>query len=514
MSRHRFNLVAIAVAVAAGCAGCAVTSVYQRPGPLGVGAMPTTFSETRAVTNTGTWKPAEPSAHQPRDAWWAKFNDAELNRLQTLATTNNQSLAAAYARFRQARALLDVSRSDLYPHVTVNPAANRQRTSANAFERNGVPAAFNYSTFNLALNSSWELDLWGRVRQQVEGSQARLAAAADDLESARLAVLAEIATDYFTLHSLDMEHALLEQTLATYRRSLELTENRRKGGIATELDVAQAQTQLRRAEAELPAIELQRAKLRHALATLCGLPAVGFAVASVPGAAVTAPPVPPFVPSELLERRPDIAAAERRMAAANADIGVAQTAFYPRVTLAGTAGLQSVNLGSLFDWPSRLWAIGPNVEVPLLPFSRLRGQRAAAVAGYDATVANYRQTVLTAFQEVEDQLATQRQLTAQIESVQAALTAARRSLEIANHRYQAGLVTYLEVAAAQNAALALERNVVRLSAEALLANVALIKAAGGGWEAPSVKPVKVPPPESGTRSVTDGKNEPAMKPSR
>lgn len=486
MSCHRFNLVAIVAVL--GFAGCAGTSDYKRPAPLGLSAIPATFSESRAVTNAGTWKPVAPAAHQPRDAWWAMFNDAELNRLQTLATTNNQSLAASYARFRQARALLDVSRSDLYPHVTANPSANRQRTSANAFERNGVPAAFNYSTFNLALNSSWELDLWGRVRRQVEGSQARLAAAADDIESARLAVLAELATDYFTLRSLDVEHALLEQTLATYRRSLELTENRHKGGIATELDVAQAQAQLKSAEAELPAIELQRAKLRHALATLCGLPATGISVSSVKDFSASPRPIPAVMPSELLERRPDIAAAERRMAAANADVGVAQTAFYPRVSLAGTAGLQSVNLGSLFDWPSRLWAIGPNVEVPLFPFSRLRGVRAAALANYDATVANYRRTVLTAFQEVEDQLAAQRQLAAQIGSVQAALAAARRTLEIATHRYQAGLVTYLEVATAQNAALMLERNVARLSAEALLANVALIKAAGGGWELSAVKP--------------------------
>lgn len=482
MIPHRFHLVVIVAAL--GCAGCAVTSDYQRPAPLGLAAMPATFAETRTVTNAGAWKPAEPGAHQPRDAWWTRFNDAELNRLQALATTNNQSLAVAYARFRQARAVLDVSRADLYPHVTANPSANRQRTSANAFERNGVPAAFNYSTFNLALNSSWELDLWGRVRKQVEGAQARLAAAADDLESARLAVLAEIATDYFTLRSLDGEHALLEQTLTTYRRSLELTANRRQGGIATDLDVAQAQAQLKSAEAELPAIELQRAKLRHALATLCGLPATGFGVSAAKELSFAPRPVPAVVPSELLERRPDIAAAERRMAAANADLGVAQTAFYPRVSLVGTAGLQSVNLGSLFDWPSRLWAIGPNVEVPLFPLSRLRGARAAALANYDATVAAYRQTVLTAFQEVEDQLAAQRQLAAQLGSVQAALTAARRTLEIANHRYQAGLVTYLEVAAAQNAALALERTGVRLSAEALLANVALIKAAGGGWEAP------------------------------
>ncbi len=442
--------------------------------------MPLAFSETASTTNTGAWKPAEPAAHLPREAWWNLFNDPELNRLQSLAATNNQALAETFARFRQARALLDVSRSDLYPHLGVNPSANRQRTSANAFERNAVPASFTYNTFTLPLDAAWELDLWGRVRRQVEGAQARLNAAADDVESARLAVLAEIATDYFTLRSLDAEHALLEQTITAYRRSLELTRNRRQGGIATDLDVAQAQTQLKSAEAERPAIELKRAKLRHALALLCGQPATGFTVAPAKELTTAAPSVPLTVPSELLERRPDISAAERRMAAANADIGVAKTAFYPRVTLMGTAGLQSASLSSLFDWPSRLWAIGPSVAVPIFPLNRLRGQQAAIVAGYDATVAAYRQAVLTAFQEVEDQLAAQRQLAAQIESTQAALTAARRTLEIANNRYQAGLVTYLEVATAQNAALALERGLVRLRAEVQVASVALIKATGGG----------------------------------
>ncbi len=478
MSRHRSNLVLVLATV--WCAGCAVTTDYHRPPPVSKSSIPAAFSESASTTNTAAWKAAEPAAHLPREVWWSLFKDAELNRLQSLAATNNQALAETFARFRQARALLDVSRSDLYPHIGANPSANRQRTSANAFERNAVPASFTYNTFTLPLDASWELDLWGRVRRQIEGAQARLSAAAEDVESAQLAVLAEIAADYFTLRSLDAEYALLEQTITAYRRSLELTQNRRQGGVATDLDVAQAQTQLRSAEAERPAIELKRAKLRHALAVLCGQAATGFTVTPAKELTFETPSVPPTIPSELLERRPDISAAERRMAAANADIGVAKTAFYPRVTLMGTAGLQSANLGSLFDWPSRLWAIGPSVEVPLFPLSRLRGQQAATVASYDATVAAYRQAVLTAFQEVEDQLVAQRQLAAQIDSTQAALTAARRTLEIATNRYQAGLVTYLEVATAQSTALNLERGIVRLRAEAQVASVALIKATGGG----------------------------------
>jgi multidrug efflux system outer membrane protein len=321
------------------------------------------------------------------------------------------------------------------------------------------------------------------VRRQVEAARAQFAASADDLESVRLALQAELATDYFTLRALESEYNLLLRTAETYRRSLDLTMNRRRGGIASDLDVSQAQTQLRSTEAEVPAVELQRAKLLHALATLSGQPATGFSVATSSIGQTNRPPWPLLLPSELLERRPDIAAAEQRMATANAQIGVAQAAFYPRVRFDGLGGFQSINASTWFDWPSRFWAVGPSLQLPLFTGGLNRAQLALARASYDETVANYRQTVLVAFQEVEDQLASQRLLNTQLGAEAAALQAAQRTLQVANNRYTAGLVTYLEVATAQSAALNLERTLVQLEGEKLVAAVGLIKALGGGWQA-------------------------------
>lgn len=303
-----------------------------------------------------------------------------------------------------------------------------------------------------------------------------------DLEALKLALQAELASDYLTLRALDREYAVVLRTTETFRRSLELTINRRKGGIATDLDVSEAETQLRTAEADLPALRLQRTRLVHALAVLCGQPASNFAINPEPKDQNEAPLVPAGLPSELLERRPDVAAAEQRMAAANAQVGVAQTAFYPRVRFDGLAGLQSVSASSWFDWPSRLWAVGPTLQFPLFTGGQNRAQLRFAKAAYDETVATYRQTVLTAFQEVEDQLAAQRQLKIQSAAESSALAAAQRTLEIANNRYKAGLVTYLEVATAQSSALGLERTLVQLRGQEQIAAVGLVKALGGGWE--------------------------------
>jgi multidrug efflux system outer membrane protein len=341
--------------------------------------------------------------------------------------------------------------------------------------------AYTYNTFLAPLDLNWELDLWGRVRRESEGAQARFAAVADDLESARLSLQAEVASDYFMLRSLEAEHALVADTITTYRRSLELTQNRRKGGIASDLDVSQAETQLRVAEAELPALDLQRETVLHALATLCGQPATGFQLAPENVAASAIPNLPVSLPSELLERRPDIAAAERRMSAANADVGVAKSAFYPRVFLTGVAGYQSLSTSTFFDWPSHVWALGPSVNLPLFTGGRNRAQLAVARAAYDETVANYRETALTAFQEVEDELSAQRLLAAQFGAQSAAVAAAQHTLDISNNRYRAGLETYLDVATAQSATLSNERTVVQLAGQRLVAEVALIKALGGGW---------------------------------
>ena len=461
--------------------GCKVGPDYARPEPLGTNATPAGFSGAPA-TNETAWKPAEPSAHLPRGAWWDLFSDPELQRLEALSMAQNQQLAGALARLDEARAAFSLARADLFPQVSLNPSYVRQRTSANE-PSNGHAAGISptYNTFLLQLQAGWEVDLWGRIRRQAESSQARLTASEADLETVKLALQAELATDYFALRSLDSEYDLLQRTTDAYRKSLQLTLNRRKGGVASDLDVAQAQTQLETANATLPAIRLQRLSLVHAVATLCGQPATGFGLPPMTNQAVL-PRVPVGVPSELLERRPDIATAEQLVAAANAQIGVAVGAFYPRVTFNGLAGLQSVDASTWFNWPSRFWAFGPSLDLPLFTGGRNRAQLAFAKAAYRETVANYRQTVLTAFQEVEDQLATQTLLKAQVEAQTAALLAAQHNLEIANNRYRAGLITYLEVAIAQSSALNIERTVVQLQGQKLIAAVGLVKALGGGWE--------------------------------
>ncbi len=456
-------------------AGCAVGPDYVRPPALKSEPLPKSF--------TGDWKTAEPAAHLPRGAWWEVFKDAELNRLEHAAMSANESLAASVAKFNQARALVDIARSDFFPQFSFDGSATRQRTSRNA-PSSGQPAgqAYSFSTFTVPLEMSWEPDLWGRIRRRTEAATARLTASADDIEAVKLAIQGAVAADYFALRSFDAELALVADTVETFRRSLELTRNRRKGGVASDLDVSEAETQLRTAEAQVPILQLQRTKVANALATLCGQSAITFTSPTNPLQLLPPPSVPPTVPSELLERRPDIAAAERHMAAANADVGVAKCAFFPRLVFDGLAGFQSINAGTVFNWPSRVWAVGPTLELPIFTGGRNTAQLAAARAAYDETVANYRQTVLTAFQEIQDQLAAQQHLATRLDAETAALASALRTQEIANHRYRAGLVTYLEVATAQSAAFDRNRSVVRIQGERCVAAVGLIKALGGGWQ--------------------------------
>jgi outer membrane protein, multidrug efflux system len=462
--------------------GCKVGPDYQQPAPLGTNAIAGSFA---GVSTNGTvWKAAKPSAHLPRHAWWKMYRDEDLNRLEEFVELDNQQLALALARFDQARASTSIAKADLLPQVSTSPTYIRQRTSFNEPEK-GVPAgtAPTFNTFLVPAEARWEIDLWGRVRRQVESARAEMAASATDIETLKLSFQAEIAGDYITLRSLDIEYDLIVRTVEAYRRSLELTVNRRKGGIASDLDVAQAETQLKTAEADLPVLRLARAKLIHAMATLCGQSATDFSIPPVKAPLPAAPPIPVSLPSELLERRPDIAAAESRMASANAQVGVAQGAFYPRLYLNGLAGFQSIDASTWFNWPSRFWAVGPSLELPLFTGGRNRAQLAFAQASYQETVAGYRETVLEAFQEVEDRLSAQNLLKIKLDAEIAAMNSAQRTLQVAQNRYQAGLVTYLEVAVAQAAALNLERTVVQLQGAKLAASVALIKALGGGWEA-------------------------------
>jgi multidrug efflux system outer membrane protein len=483
MKRNVFTIAMLSAALA----GCAVGPDYKRPTALQNAPMPKAFTTATEGTNQVVWKVAEPSANLPHGEWWRLFNDNELNGLETLALTNNENLIALSAQFEQARDLAAAARSEFYPQLwaggTPGGDLTRQRTSANAAQ-SGQPAgaAYTYSTFTAPVYLGWEVDLWGRVRRLSQAAHARYVASADDWESAKLEVAAEVADDYFTLRTLDDEHNLVADTIIAYQRSLELTQNRRRGGVVSDLDVAQAATQLHTAEAQLPDIQLRRTETLHALAILCGQSPVDFFVATNASMTTDIPDVPPSLPSDLLEHRPDIAAAERRMAAANADIGVAKAAFFPAVRINGLAGFQSINSGTWFSWSSRLWSVGPSIELPLFTGGYNRANLAAAHAAYNETVADYRQTVLGAFGEVEDELAAEQLLADEWNAENEAVIAARHALEVANNRYEAGLVTYLDVATAQTTALTQESSAVQLQGSRLVATVNLVKALGCGWQ--------------------------------
>ncbi len=474
MKLLRFIL-AGAAAAAIGVAGCSVGPDYHRPSAA---VIPPAYPEA-----TNGWKLAQPQASLPKGTWWEVFGDPEPNRLESEAAAANQQLKAAVAGFVQARALAEQARSGFYPHLNFEPSLARQRDSVNR-PVNGISGGVGntYWNYTVPLDLTYELDIWGRVRRVVEAASATAQADADDVETVRLSIQAEVASDYFTLRALDSESSLLRSSVEVFQKSLDLTRNRRAGGIATDLDVAQAETILKTTEGQLPDIALQRARIEHALAVLTGQAAPGF---HEPEQLFTAEPpqIPPGLPSELLERRPDIAGAERRMAAANAEVGVAKAAFFPVVQFNGIGGFQSVSAGTLFNWPSRFWAVGPSLTMPVFEGGQLRAGLRAAQAGYDQFVAQYRQTVLSAFGEVADGLAAEHLLADEETAQTAAVQAARKALEIAMNRYRAGLVTYLEVATAQNTALDLERTAVRLRGDRLVATVSLVKSLGGGWEA-------------------------------
>ena len=457
---------------------CAVGPDYLRPEATTIPAAYTGVPDG--------WKIAAPQAHLPRGNWWEIFGDTELNRLEAEAIEANQDLKAAYARFNQARAVADVARSGLFPRLSASFQAVEQHDSENRVV-GGKPGQ-TYDTFTVPFDLSYELDLWGRVRRTVEAAKAQIQASADDVESVRLAIQAEVAADFFTIRALDADKALLLESIEAYRKSLALVRNRRAGGMVSDLDVAQAETVLKTTESQLSDNALQRARFEHALAVLTGKNASIFRVAE---RSLVLDPliIPADLPSELLERRPDIAAAERRMAAANANIGVATAGFFPTIRIGASAGFQSGdlsadrNMGTLLEWPSRFWALGPSVTLPLFQGGQLTANLHQAKAAYEETIARYRQTVLAAFAEVENNLAAEHLLTNQYEQLMEALKSARKQLEIANHRYKAGLVTYLEVATAQNTALGIERTAMRLRGQQLVAVVALIKSLGGGWQA-------------------------------
>jgi NodT family efflux transporter outer membrane factor (OMF) lipoprotein len=449
-------------------AGCTVGPDYVRP------SAPT----PPAYKAPDGWKAAQPGDHALKADWWESFNDPLLDTLVRQVSISNQNLAQAEAQYRQARALAQSARASHLPILSAGAAADRSRASANG---TGIDRGARNS-FSISADASWEIDLWGRIRRGVESAQAGAQASAADLESLRLSAQAELAQNYFLLRSLDSQKQILQDTVAAYEKTLQLTQNQYAAGIVPRADVVQAQTQLKSTQAQAIAIGVQRAQLEHAIALLIGQPASTFSIA--PGPLAAEPPaIPAGMPSALLERRPDIAAAERRVAAANAGIGVARAAYYPTLTLSGVAGFQGDTLSNLISAPNRFWSVGPALAQTLFDGGARRGLTDQAIAAYDANVASYRQTVLTGFKEVEDNLAALRLLEEQAKVHEEAVQSARQSVQLTTNQYKAGIVSYLNVIVVQASALSIERTAIDIRNSRLAASVALYKALGGGWDA-------------------------------
>ena len=426
------------------------------------------------------WKASQPQDQMIRGKWWEIFNDPQLNSIEERVDVSNQNLKIAEAQFRQARDLIRINRSSLYPTVSAGPYITGERLSKNA-PNAGPQYGHTQGDFVLPFDLSYEVDAWGRIHLTVQAATASAQASAADLETARLSIHAELAADYFALRGLDAERQLLNSTVVAYQKALDLTTNRYNGGLAAKVEVAQAETQLETTQALAIDVGVQRAPFEHAIAALVGQPASAF---SVPVSPLSEPPpvIPVGVPSDLLQRRPDIAAAERRVAAANAEIGVAQTAFYPTISLSAAAGLEGSSIINWFAWPSRFFAVGPTLLETLYDAGRRHAYTDQAWAAYDANVATYRQNVLTAFQEVEDNLSGLRILDAESKKQNQAVQSAEHSLALSTTRYKGGLVTYLEVITAQSAALSNERTAVDILTRRMNSTVLLIKALGGGWD--------------------------------
>ncbi len=467
--------------------GCSVGPNYVRP-PV---ETPTAYKET------AEWKVAQPQDELPRGKWWEIFNDRQLNALESQVNISNQNLAAAAANFRQALSQVRVARAGYFPTVAGGPSWSRFKRSATLGSANtnlagasgtgmgpniGVFPGQTLSDYLLNFNAAWELDIWGKVRRSVESSEATAEASAATLEGVRLSSQATLAQDYFQLRALDEQKRLQDEIVVALGKILEQTRNRYAMGINSRADVAQAENQFKTNQAQAIDLGVQRAQLEHAIATLIGKPASDFSILKAPLTSCI-PSIPTGVPSELLERRPDIATAERNMAAANANIGVAIAAYFPTITLSATGGFESSGTPLWFTWPSRFWSIGAAAAQTFFEGGLRGAQTSAARAAYESTVATYRQTVLTAFQEVEDNLAALRILQEEAKVQEEAVKAARLSVTLSTNQYMAGTISTLDLLVVVNAARDTERTAVTILGNRLNAAVLLIKALGGGWKA-------------------------------
>jgi outer membrane protein, multidrug efflux system len=463
-------------------AGCTVGPNYHRP------PMPA----PPAYSSEGPWRVAAPKDAVPKGSWWEVYNDAELNGYEKQLLAANQSLSAAKDRLSQARALARVASAGFFPTVSTDPNASRQRYSGNRPEVLTIGRPLTQNTFEVPFSLNYEPDLFGKVRRTLEASNASLQSTAADYYNVILVLTAELAADYFSLRELDAETQVVQEGVTIQQKGLQLVDARHSGGVASGLDLAQQKTLLDSTETQLYLVQQQRAQFEHAIAVLTGNAASTFSIPVLPLNA-TPPPIPLGVPSDLLERRPDIASAERQMAFENAQVGIATAAFYPQLTIFGGGGVQSTDITSLFSAPSAIWAVGGDLLQPIFEGGRNRANLAATKSAYDEAEANYRESVLTAFQQVEDGLSGLNTLSQAVNTQSAAVDDARRSLELANNRYVGGVTSYLDVITAQSALLTNQRLATQLFGQQMVTSVYLVKALGGSWDASQIQDEQVHP---------------------
>jgi len=454
---------------------CAVGPDYVRPTPIADSKLPTAFKEN--------WKSAQPQDQAIPTTWWMIFNDDNLNTLIEQVATSNLTLAQAEANYRAANALVDNAKAAHFPSLTGNLSQTRGSGSNNVSSSASRPSSTEYA---IGATASWELDLWGKIRRTVEAQENTALSSFANVQATRLSMQSQLAQNYFQLRVLDAQKELLERTVDEYKRSLTLTQHQYKAGVVATDSVLLAETQLRSAETQALDVGIQRAQFEHAIATLIGKPPSAFSIPVIPigdqAYMPEMPEIPVALPSTLLERRPDVAAAERSVAAANAQIGVTKAAYFPDLTLSASGGFQSSTFANWLTLPNRVWSVGPALAVTLFDAGAKRALNVQAIAAYDASVANYRQTVLTSFQNVEDNLVALRILKDEARVQNLAVVSARKALDITMNQYKAGTVNYLNVVTAQTAALSNERTELGITNSRLIAAVKLIAALGGGWD--------------------------------
>jgi NodT family efflux transporter outer membrane factor (OMF) lipoprotein len=470
-------LVALCAGLTLFAGGCVKTPAIQRPAM----SIPASFKEAPPPG----WKTAQPGDGTIRGKWWEMFNDSALNALEEQVNVSNQNVVAAEAQYRAAKAAVRIARSALFPTLTTSPSMAYSQGSARAGNARFAPPG-PVTSYDFPFTASYEADVWGAVRRQVSSSAALAQASEAQWENVRLLYQTQLASDYFQMHGLDGDCELLEKTVQSYQEYLKLTRARYDNGIASDSDVAQAETQLFTTQASLQDVGVARAQFEHAIAMLVGKAPADVTIPAVPLQSAP-PPIPVAVPSALLERRPDIAGNERQVASANELIGVAKAAFFPTITLSATGGFQSGSFLNWLTWPSRFWSLGPQFAEVLFDAGKRHAQVQQAQAQYDVTAANYRETVLTAFQEVEDNLAALRILETESATEQQAVASAERALKVTTDQYNGGIVTYLQVITTQTAALNSRRAVVSLLSRRMTAAVQLVQALGGGWDVSQLK---------------------------